>query len=148
MPSADGESYGASISGGSEDATFYLSAETTHEDGVYTKDNVLRRVNLQANATGNVGSRLSVRANVGLVESDLQYDPCPMITEGMTVEVTHGPLKGVVGKLVRKGAHARLVLSVDLIGQAVSNGCVRVRNDLLQRLFDRTLAGTPVTVRG
>jgi transcription antitermination factor NusG len=55
-----------------------------------------------------------------LVQSDLQYDPCPMITEGMTVEVTHGPLKGVVGKLVRKGAHARLVLSVDLIGQAVS----------------------------
>lgn len=35
----------------------------------------------------------------------------------------------------------------DLIGQAVSNGCVRVRNDLLRRLFDRTLAGTPVTVR-
>lgn len=35
----------------------------------------------------------------------------------------------------------------DLIGQAVSNGCVRVRNDLLRRLFARTLAGTPVTVR-
>ena len=55
-----------------------------------------------------------------LVQSELQYDPCPMISEGMTVEVTHGPLKVVVGKLVRKGAHARLVLSVDLIGQAVS----------------------------
>ena len=38
----------------------------------------------------------------------------------MMVEVTHGPLKGVVGRLVRKGAHARLMLSVDLIGQAVS----------------------------
>ena len=36
------------------------------------------------------------------------------------VEVVHGPLKGVVGRLIRKGAHARLVLSVDLIGQAVS----------------------------
>jgi transcriptional antiterminator NusG len=55
-----------------------------------------------------------------LVESDLAYDPCPMIREGMMVEVTHGPLKGLVGRLVRKGAHARLVLSVDLIGQAVS----------------------------
>ena len=32
----------------------------------------------------------------------------------------HGPLKGVVWRLVRKGAHARLMLSVDLIGQAVS----------------------------
>ena len=55
-----------------------------------------------------------------LVESDLQFDPCPLIREGMMVEVTHGPLKGVVGRLTRKGAHARLVLSVDLIGQAVS----------------------------
>ena len=55
-----------------------------------------------------------------LVESDLQFDPCPLIHEGMMVEVVHGPLKGVVGRLVRKGAHARLVLSVDLIGQAVS----------------------------
>ena len=55
-----------------------------------------------------------------LVTSDLQYDPCPLIREGMLVEVTHGALKGVVGRLVRKGSHARLVLSVDLIGQAVS----------------------------
>ena len=55
-----------------------------------------------------------------LVESELQYDPCPFMHEGMVVEVVHGPLTGVVGRLVRKGAHARLVLSVDLIGQAVS----------------------------
>ena len=55
-----------------------------------------------------------------LVGSELQYDPCPLIKEGMMVEVAHGPLKGVVGRLVRKGAHARLVLAVDLIGQAVS----------------------------
>lgn len=55
-----------------------------------------------------------------LVDSDLQYDPCPLIREGMVVEVTHGPLKGVVGRLLRKGAHARLMLAVDLIGQAVS----------------------------
>ena len=55
-----------------------------------------------------------------LVTSELQYDPCPLIREGTMVEVMHGPLKGVVGRLVRKGSHARLVLSVDLIGQAVS----------------------------
>ena len=36
------------------------------------------------------------------------------------MEVIHGPLKGVVGRLAKKGAHARLVLSVDLIGRAVS----------------------------
>ena len=56
-----------------------------------------------------------------LVGSELQYDPCPLIREGMMVSVVHGPLKGVVGRLMRKDAHrARLVLSVDLIGQAVS----------------------------
>ena len=55
-----------------------------------------------------------------LIETKLQYDPCPMIQEGMMAEVVHGPLQGVVGRLVRKGLHARLVLSVDLISQAVS----------------------------
>jgi len=56
-----------------------------------------------------------------LIASDLQYDPCPLIREGMMVEVVHGPLRGVVGRLVRKEPlKARLVLSVDLIGQAVS----------------------------
>jgi transcription termination/antitermination protein NusG len=55
-----------------------------------------------------------------LVQSELSYDPCPLIKEGMMVEVKHGPLKGVIGRLIRKGARARLVLSVDLIGQAVS----------------------------
>jgi transcription termination/antitermination protein NusG len=55
-----------------------------------------------------------------LVESELAYDPVPLIKEGAMVKVVHGPLKGVVGRLVRKGMHARLVLSVDLIGQAVS----------------------------
>ena len=55
-----------------------------------------------------------------LVESELAYDPVPLIKEGDMVRVAHGPLKGVVGRLIRKGAHARLILSVDLIGQAVS----------------------------
>ena len=56
-----------------------------------------------------------------LVTSELHFDPCPLITEGMMVEVTHGPLRGVVGRLMRKDhGRARLVLAVDLIGQAVS----------------------------
>ena len=42
------------------------------------------------------------------------------VTIDMMVEVIHGPLKGVVGRLLRKNDKARLVLSVDLIGQAVS----------------------------
>jgi transcription antitermination factor NusG len=55
-----------------------------------------------------------------LVESTLPYDPCPLLKAGMRVEVAHGPLKGVVGRLARKGGHARLILAVDLIGRAVS----------------------------
>jgi transcription antitermination factor NusG len=55
-----------------------------------------------------------------LVESDLRFDPVPFIKEGDRVEVVHGPLKGVVGRLVRKGDRARLVLSVEMISQAVS----------------------------
>ena len=56
-----------------------------------------------------------------LIGSDLQFDPCPMIREGMLVEVVHGPLRGVIGRLLRKDEiKARLMLSVDLIGQAVS----------------------------
>jgi transcription antitermination factor NusG len=59
----------------------------------------------------------SVRA---LVASALPYDPCPLIHEGAMVRVVSGPLRGVRGRLVRKGAHARLVLAVESIGQAVS----------------------------
>jgi transcription antitermination factor NusG len=55
-----------------------------------------------------------------LIQSELAFDPCPLIKEGMMVEVKAGPLRGVVGRLVRKGSRARLILSVDLIGQAVS----------------------------
>jgi len=56
-----------------------------------------------------------------LVASDLTFDSCPLIKEGMMVEVTHGPLRGVIGRLMRKdNERARLVLAVDLIGQAVS----------------------------
>lgn len=55
-----------------------------------------------------------------LLESGLQYDPAPFVKEGDTVRVAHGPLRGVIGRLVRKGEHARLVLSVDLISRAVS----------------------------
>jgi transcription termination/antitermination protein NusG len=55
-----------------------------------------------------------------LIGSTLPYDPCPLIAEGTMVEVVYGPLKGVTGRLVRKGTQARLVIAVNLIGQAVS----------------------------
>lgn len=55
-----------------------------------------------------------------LVTSELQYDPAPLIREGMQVRVVSGPLAGVTGRLLRKGDHARLFLAVNLIQQGVS----------------------------
>ncbi|MGE3707814.1 MAG: UpxY family transcription antiterminator [Vicinamibacterales bacterium] len=56
-----------------------------------------------------------------LVESKLRFDACPLLEEGAAVEVVGGPLRGVLGRLARKtGTHARIVLSVELIGRAVS----------------------------
>ncbi len=55
-----------------------------------------------------------------LVESTLPYDPHPYLTEGMQVEVVRGPLAGLRGLLLRKGAHARLVIGVTLIHQGAS----------------------------
>ena len=55
-----------------------------------------------------------------LVMSGLQYDPHPFLREGEVTQVIRGPLCGVVGRLLRKGPQARLVLSVDLVRSAVS----------------------------
>jgi len=55
-----------------------------------------------------------------LVETELQFDPCPLLNEGDMVEVTHGPLKGVVGRLIRKGPQTKLVLSLTMINRAVA----------------------------
>ena len=55
-----------------------------------------------------------------LVESTLPYDPHPYLTEGMAVEVIRGPLAGLRGILLRKGARARLVIGVALIQQGAS----------------------------
>ena len=57
-----------------------------------------------------------------LVASHLTGDPCPLIHEGDLVEVTSGPLRGVIGRLVRKGSQARLIVSVGLLGQGISVG--------------------------
>jgi transcription antitermination factor NusG len=55
-----------------------------------------------------------------VVNSTLQYDPYPLLREGDLVEVVHGPLRGIAGRLLRKDTHhASIVLSVDLIGHGV-----------------------------
>jgi len=58
----------------------------------------------------------SVRA---FLDSHLEGDPCPLLDTGAMVEVTSGPLRGVVGRLERKGSQARLIIAVGLLGQGI-----------------------------
>jgi transcription antitermination factor NusG len=55
-----------------------------------------------------------------LVETHYKFDPCPFLKEGDDVEVVHGPLEGVSGRLIRKGPNARLVLAITMINRAVA----------------------------
>ena len=65
--------YGMSLSGGGEGATFYLSGERSNEESVYNSENYLDKWNLQANLTGQISDKLSVRGNVAWVESNGQF---------------------------------------------------------------------------
>jgi len=55
-----------------------------------------------------------------IISSSSDYDCCSYLREGMIVEVIHGPLQGVKGRLVREARPCRLVLSISLIQRAVS----------------------------
>ena len=55
-----------------------------------------------------------------LVSTELRFDPCPLLHEGDLVEVMHGPLKGVTGRLIHKGPQTKLVLSITMINRAVA----------------------------
>jgi TonB-linked SusC/RagA family outer membrane protein len=65
--------YGASVAGGGENSTFFLSAERSDEESVYDSENWLERWNLQANMTGALSETLRVRGSVGFVETDAQF---------------------------------------------------------------------------
>jgi transcription antitermination factor NusG len=50
-----------------------------------------------------------------MVASGIDFDPCAQLLPGARVRVTTGPLEGVVGRLVRRGADRILVLAVELL---------------------------------
>ena len=60
---------------------------------------------------------LSVRR---FLEAKIAIDPYPYLEVGQRVEIVAGPLKGLMGILVKKKGRFRFVLQVDLIRQAVS----------------------------
>lgn len=55
-----------------------------------------------------------------VVEEYLDVEPHPFLRCGDRVRVTHGPLEGIEGILIRKKNMFRLVLSVDMLAQSVS----------------------------
>jgi len=59
-----------------------------------------------------------IQAVQRLVGGTLPYDPHPYLQAGQPVEVVRGPLAGLAGILVRKGARARVVISIHLIHQS------------------------------
>ena len=67
----DRRNVGGSVSGGSTDATYYVSGEYEDAKGVQV-DNNYRKINTQANLTGNIGQTFRVTSRVGWVESDLR----------------------------------------------------------------------------
>jgi TonB-linked SusC/RagA family outer membrane protein len=70
--SGHGRKYGASVSGGTESTTYYVSGEWEEEVGVQ-QENELTRVNLRGNVTGQVKDDLRLSAHFGYVDYDAQY---------------------------------------------------------------------------
>jgi TonB-dependent starch-binding outer membrane protein SusC len=62
--------FGMNVSGGAESITYYLSAETEREQGVY-EPNKLARINLRANIQSELHPNLNVSLRTGFVNSSL-----------------------------------------------------------------------------
>jgi TonB-linked SusC/RagA family outer membrane protein len=88
------QQYGANVSGGTEQLTYYLSGDYENEDGVYRlpefeedsvretrgsvldnqlRPNTLERVSLRANLGANVSADADIQANIGYVSSDARF---------------------------------------------------------------------------
>ena len=61
-----------------------------------------------------------IQAVKTLVFSTLPFDPHPYVVAGDRVRIIRGPLRGLTGFLAEKKTQCRLIVSVDLIQQAVS----------------------------
>jgi len=55
-----------------------------------------------------------------LVAGDLPVDSCPYLKPGRRVTITHGPLRGVEGELIREARRCFIVVSVQLLGRSVA----------------------------
>lgn len=88
----------------------------------------VRLAMVQARGVANIVSFNGIPAQVRpeeinslmiLMRSDLAVHPQDHLAAGDLVRITHGPLKDVVGQLVRRRTSRRLVVSVEIISRAV-----------------------------
>jgi transcription antitermination factor NusG len=73
--------------------------------------------------TGNRAAAIpesEIEAVRRVVNGSFHAEQCPFLQCGARVRVNSGPLNGIEGILVRKKNHLRLVLSVGILGKAVS----------------------------
>jgi transcriptional antiterminator NusG len=96
----------------------FVKIDPRHKLPVISCDGVVHIVSVDGKAAEIPEEQITAIRQ--LVDSTLALDPCPFIEEGDPVRVVAGPLSGVKGRLLRKGTDARLVVSVELIGRAVS----------------------------
>lgn len=54
------------------------------------------------------------------LSSPAGLDPFPYLKEGLRCRIKAGPLAGVAGLIVRRGGITRLVLQIEMLGQAVA----------------------------
>ena len=60
-------------------------------------------------------------ANIRLaIEGRATLDPYPYLQSGTKVEVTAGPMRGLIGIVDQRVGMTRLILQIDMLGQAVS----------------------------
>ncbi|HEX7118091.1 MAG TPA: SusC/RagA family TonB-linked outer membrane protein [Longimicrobiales bacterium] len=120
---------GASVSGGSNEATYYVSGEVTTEDGVYDDgesfgegfDDMddLRRINVRANLTGRLSDKLSLGSSVGFVETDLELPQADnalfgIIGMGLTAAPTPEAVENNFGYESPPQAHYDWITSQDV----------------------------------
>jgi TonB-linked SusC/RagA family outer membrane protein len=88
------QQYGANVSGGTEQFSYYLSGDYENEDGVYRlptaeedsvrevrgdvldnhlRPNALEKVNVRANLGANISADADIQANVGYISSDARF---------------------------------------------------------------------------
>jgi len=61
-----------------------------------------------------------IEAIKSVLDTNLNCEPCPYLSQGKDVIVVRGPLEGASGKIVERRGEFRLILSIDLIKRSVS----------------------------